>query len=92
LSSSIIPPQSSSLHQNQPLRPISSFLSDETSSIEEEEEDEEQQEEEDDECYHAGNRRPGLNRRVSSASSSSGIGLTFGRYRGGMTPIDPPKK
>lgn len=29
--------------------------------------------------------RPGFSRRVSSASSSSGIGLTFG---GGMTPME----
>ncbi|KAI8883007.1 kinase-like protein [Backusella circina FSU 941] len=86
LSSSIIPPQPSSLH-HQPLRPISSFLSDDTSSIEEGEE------EDDNNSYHRStNIRPSLNRRVSSASSSSGIGLTFGRYRGGMTPIEPPKK
>lgn len=31
--------------------------------------------------------RPDISRRVSSSSSSSGLGLTFGRYRGGMTPI-----
>lgn len=31
------------------------------------------------------NNRPGFSRRVSSASSSSGIGLTFG---GGMTPME----
>lgn len=33
------------------------------------------------------NHRPDISRRVSSASSSSGLGLTFGKYRGGMTPI-----
>ncbi|KAG2212362.1 hypothetical protein INT47_001723 [Mucor saturninus] len=44
---------------------------------EEEEEDEEEEV----------NNRPDISRRVSSASSSSGLGLTFGKYRGGMTPI-----
>lgn len=33
------------------------------------------------------NTRPDISRRVSSASSSSGLGLTFGKYRSGMTPI-----
>jgi hypothetical protein len=74
LSSSIIPPSPST-----PLRPIS-YLSDDSSSIIHEEAEEE-------ECNH--HMRPDISRRVSSASSSSGLGLTFGKYRGGMTPMEP---
>lgn len=33
-------------------------------------------------------KRPELDRRVSSSSSISGIGLTFGRFRGGFTPMN----
>lgn len=33
-------------------------------------------------------KRPSLDRRVSSSSSISGMGLTFGRFRGGFTPMN----
>ncbi|ORY94573.1 kinase-like domain-containing protein [Syncephalastrum racemosum] len=36
--------------------------------------------------------RPDLNRQASSASSSSGLAITIGRYRGGPTPKAPHKK
>ncbi|KAG2219148.1 hypothetical protein INT45_002339 [Circinella minor] len=34
--------------------------------------------------------RPSLDRQTSTASSSSGLGITIGRYRGGLTPQVPP--
>ncbi|KAI9490109.1 kinase-like domain-containing protein [Zychaea mexicana] len=34
--------------------------------------------------------RPSLDRQASSASSSSGLGITISRYRGGLTPQVPP--
>lgn len=76
-SSSMIPPSTSS-PPSTPLHPVSCLSDDDSSSsiIHEEQE----------ECT---NTRPGISRRVSSASSSSGLGLTFGKYRGGMTPMEP---
>lgn len=68
---------SSSIIPQPPLKPISAAASDEDDDIEHE--------------YYS-LKRPGYNRRVSTASSSasSGLGLTFGRYRG-MTPVEVPK-
>lgn len=89
LSSSIIP-NPPPLH---PLRPISpSYLS-----------DEDEEEDDDRSSIHeygiprpssTTSSRPGFSRRVSTASSTSGMGLTFGGYRGGMTPMEvvPPSK
>ncbi|KAI9256671.1 kinase-like domain-containing protein [Phascolomyces articulosus] len=34
--------------------------------------------------------RPSLDRQTSTASSSSGLGITISRYRGGLTPQVPP--
>ncbi|CEP16201.1 hypothetical protein [Parasitella parasitica] len=74
-----------------PLRPISAgYLSDDSCSLPENYND---LLDDDDGCFHArastsSSKRPDLSRRVSSASSSSGLGLTFSRYRGGMTPME----
>lgn len=78
-----------------PLRPISpSYLSDDSYSIAEHHH--ELYEDEDDYSHTrastSSSKRPDLSRRVSSASSSSGLGLTFGRYRGGMTPMEVTNK
>ncbi|KAI9272238.1 kinase-like domain-containing protein [Helicostylum pulchrum] len=43
--------------------------------------------EDDDEDEEDTIKRPDISRRVSSASSSSGLGLTFGKYHNTMTPI-----
>lgn len=95
LSSSIIPNTPPPLH---PLRPISpSYLSDEE---EEEEEDDDHSSIHDEygipRASSTTSSRPGFSRRVSTASSTSGMGLTFGGYRGGMTPMEvvvvPPSK
>ncbi|KAI8636596.1 kinase-like domain-containing protein [Parasitella parasitica] len=78
-----------------PLRPISTgYLSDDSCSLPE---NYNGLLDEDDGCTHArastsSSKRPNLSRRVSSASSSSGLGLTFGRYRGGMTPMEITNK
>lgn len=86
LSSSIIP-NPPPLH---PLRPISpSYLSD----------DDEDDIDDHSSIHEYGiprasstSSRPGFSRRVSTASSTSGMGLTFGGYRGGMTPMEVPSK
>lgn len=51
------------------------------SYLSEAEEDDDEEEDEDED------HRPGISRRVSSASSSSGLGLTFGKYQSTMTPL-----
>lgn len=95
LSSSSIPPPP--LPPTHPLRPISaSYLSDDSYSIAENNNEGFCEEEEDDYTHArtstSSSRRPDLSRRFSSASSSSGLGLTFGRYRGGMTPMEVTNK
>ncbi|KAF7720853.1 hypothetical protein EC973_005904 [Apophysomyces ossiformis] len=68
--------------KQQLLRPISCLSDDSRNSIQDviEEPEEEYSQE-----------RPGLNRQHSSASSSSGLNITFGRGRTGLTPLTPTK-
>ncbi|KAI7907587.1 kinase-like domain-containing protein [Cokeromyces recurvatus] len=72
-----------------PLRPISSScISDDSSSIIEENNEYYDTDDSPQSISMSPSQRPSMSRQISSASSSSGLGLTFGKYRSGMTPME----